>query len=153
MQARRVMTVKVTAVPPEYPLDAAARLMQKLRVRHLPVVLAGKLCGIVSDRDVLLRTTLHADGRREVSRAAVGEAMTTCPIAANPTTSVSTLATLMLENRFDALPVVTPDETLIGLVTSTDLLELLRHPDRLTDELPFDFELLPAPAAAAGLPA
>jgi signal-transduction protein with cAMP-binding, CBS, and nucleotidyltransferase domain len=47
-----VMTVDVYTVIPEMPLQDAAREMAARWIRHLPVVQAGQLLGVVSMRDV-----------------------------------------------------------------------------------------------------
>ena len=141
MQAKRVMTLEITAAPPELPLETASQLMQKLRVRHLPVVAGGKLCGILSDRDVLLRTTVGRDGTRTVAKVSAGEAMSLCPTSCGPNTPVAAIAGMMVDHRIDAIPIIEVGGQLVGLVTSTDLLELLRSRDLLPEELPFTFSL------------
>ena len=51
---------------------------------------------------------------------------------------------IMLRERIDCLPVVSHDDKLVGLITSTDLLKLLREIDRPTKEpLPFRWEIAP----------
>jgi CBS domain-containing protein len=46
------MTVEVFTVPPDMPLQDAAREMATRWIRHLPVVADGALLGVVSMRDV-----------------------------------------------------------------------------------------------------
>ena len=46
------MTAEVYTVPPDMPLQDAAREMAARWIRHLPVVEAGMLLGVVSMRDV-----------------------------------------------------------------------------------------------------
>jgi CBS domain-containing protein len=46
------MTTEVFTVPPDMPIQEAAREMAARWIRHLPVVEAGKLLGVVSMRDV-----------------------------------------------------------------------------------------------------
>ncbi len=46
------MTAEVYTVPPGMPLQEAAREMATRWIRHLPVVEAGRLLGVVSMRDV-----------------------------------------------------------------------------------------------------
>jgi CBS domain-containing protein len=141
MKASRIMTVNVTCITPETPLPKAQEIMKKLRVRHLPVVAQGALVGILSDRDLLVRGTLQKDGTFVLPDIQAGFAMTMYPITCRAGTPVSKLAALMLEHRIDSLPIIGLQNELVGLVTSTDLLALLREPDQISDVLPFSFQL------------
>ena len=140
MKASRIMTVQVTCITPDTSLRQAQQLMRKLRVRHLPVVSHGVLCGILSDRDLLARGTLE-DGVLVVPNLPTVQAMTLQPITCRPGAPVSQLAALMLEHRIDSLPIVNSLNELVGLVTSSDLIALLREPEHVTDTLPFSFQL------------
>lgn len=51
--AREVMTKPATCVAPDTPLDEVVRLMERLRVKRLPVVKNGKLAGLVTRTDLL----------------------------------------------------------------------------------------------------
>src|SRR5689334_12850073 len=113
MKASRIMTVNVTCITPETPLPRAQQIMKALRVRHLPVVTQGMLCGILSDRDLLARGTLK-EGVLVVPNTLTGEVMTLQPITCRPGTPVSQLAALMLENRIDSLPIVNTHNELVG---------------------------------------
>lgn len=143
------MTREVIVVPPELALEAAWKIMKRNHVRHLPVVRAGALIGMLSDRDILTRGTLHKDDTLHIpSDMIVGEAMTPTPVkTCESTTDVSELARLMVEEKIDAIPVVR-GLRLIGLVTSTDLISLLIRRDEARP-LPFDYKLIEEQAASA----
>jgi acetoin utilization protein AcuB len=132
MRTSVAMTREIVVVAPEVSLKAATRMMKRLHVRHLPVVSAGRLLGILSDRDLLER-------READVSITCGEAMTPAPITCSPDTSVSRVAALMLEHKIDSVPVVEGGQ-LVGLVTSSDLLELLVERDQ-AQVLPIDFRL------------
>jgi predicted transcriptional regulator len=51
--------------------------------------------------------------------------MSLAPITADPNASVAELAKVMVESKIDALPILTSQDVLVGLVTSTDLMLLL----------------------------
>jgi CBS domain-containing protein len=53
MQVRDVMTTRVISCGPDDSMQAAQELMRKNRFRHLPVVEAGRVLGILSIRDTL----------------------------------------------------------------------------------------------------
>jgi acetoin utilization protein AcuB len=132
MRTSVAMTREIVVVAPEVSVKAAERMMKRLHVRHLPVVSAGRLLGILSDRDLLER-------READVSVTCGEAMTPAPITCSPDTSVSRVAALMLEHKIDSVPVVDGGQ-LVGLVTSSDLLELLVERDQ-AQVLPIDFRL------------
>jgi len=139
------MTRNVIVVPPELTLAHAWQIMTRHDIRHLPVVRAGALIGMLSDRDVLARGTLSSDGRVAVPpHLIVGEAMTATPLdTCEATTNVAELARTMVERKIDAIPVVT-GLRLVGLVTSTDLLTLLvdRQESVKSEPLPFEWRLV-----------
>lgn len=147
MLARHTMTRDVIVAPPELSLDLAYGIMRSRRIRHLPVVAAGKLLGILSDRDVLLRATLGDDGAPIVPQSPVGAAMTPAPFVCLSDTSVADIVRLLTEHKIDAAPIVSEAGGLVGLVTTTDLMLLLIDFDPARP-LPFDFNVRSADAAA-----
>jgi len=125
MKARKVMRLEVTTVPPELTVEQAHKLMLKLGVRHLPVVSEHKLAGILSDRDILLACSRDKAGKFSYPPTTVGELMSLSPEVAGPDVHVAQLAQAMVKGKIDALPIVSKDNDLLGLVTSTDLMLLL----------------------------
>ncbi len=125
MDANNLMRVEVVTVPPELSLEAAHRLMLEHGVRHLPVVAGAKLAGILSDRDVLLAIGHGRDGGFVYPPKTVGEVMSLAPVSGGPGSPVAELAQAMVDAKIDAIPIVTAQGALVGLVTSTDLMRLL----------------------------
>ena len=130
MNTTALMTRDVVVVSPTVSVGAAAHLMKRLNIRHLPVIDDGRLVGILSDRDLLT----HGSG------VACAEAMTAAPVTCSPEASVGRVAQLMLEYKIDSMPILTPSGRLTGLVTSTNLLGLLVDREQ-AQVLPFDFRL------------
>lgn len=145
MIAATPMTRDVIVVPPELSLDAAWLIMKRERIRHLPVARGGVLLGILSDRDVLVRSSLGPDGNVVVPKGLVAVAMTASPVTCLPSTPVAQLVRLMTECKIDAIPVAVGEGRLVGLVTSTDLLLLLVDFEEARP-LPFEFRLVEAAA-------
>jgi len=145
------MTRDVIVVPPELPLSDAWAIMEREKIRHLPVVRAGQLLGIVSDRDVLLRASLDSRGEPTVpQRLLVAAAMTPAPYVCGLSTPVEELVRVMTETKIDAVLVVSSEDKLVGLVTTTDLLLLLLTSDGAQPRpLPFDFRVHEASAPSA----
>jgi len=130
MNTSTVMTRDVVVVSPTVTAGIAARMMERRRIRHLPVVQGDRLVGILSDRDLL----------KCPPGTSCGAAMTTAPVTCFANASVSHVAKLMLDHKIDSIPIVSHSGALTGLVTSTDLLALLVDRDE-AQVIPFDFRL------------
>lgn len=124
-----VMREQLVTVTPRTTLPEAIRLMTDHRVRHLPVMDAGRLEGIVSDRDVKRAmaspaTSLAAHELNYLLDAlTVEHFMTRAVVTVAPGLPVEDAARLMLSEQISALP-VTEEGRLIGIVTETDVLRL-----------------------------
>jgi acetoin utilization protein AcuB len=129
MIARDVMTPNPVTVSPHARVAEAWDLMRELDVRHIPVVDAGELVGMVSDRDVAyldLDRLLMAEGAAGLQRqlaTPVISVMTSDVIVVEPETGLSDVIGLMLEHKVGALPVVSPGtREIMGIVSYVDVL-------------------------------
>ncbi len=124
MEAINVMSLSVTSIGPTAPIEQAHAMMLGLGARHLPVVRAGRLVGILSDRDVLLRVG-HTGKAFVYPPVNVDALMSVGVITAELYTPVAEIAHLMITHKIDAVPIVTLHGDLVGIVTSTDLLRVV----------------------------
>lgn len=156
MKAMQAMTRNVICVHEGDSIESARDIMKEWDIRHLPVVQDRVLLGILSDRDLLLHTNgdrLAGDG--QMSDRTVRETMTRKPITCNPSDSISHIAGLMVDNKIDCVPVVEEDDgELVGLVTSSDLLDLLREKEILdaSRAVPWNFSVKLARSASSLYP-
>jgi acetoin utilization protein AcuB len=118
LPVREIMTHPVITVSADATLGDARRLLDEHRMRHLPVVVNGRLVGIVSDRDV------RSSGAVKPAAIAVGDIMTRQPITVTSATRVEDAARLLIDHKIGGLPVVDGEE-LTGIVTGDDLLRAL----------------------------
>ncbi|MCC7418507.1 MAG: CBS domain-containing protein [Acidobacteria bacterium] len=102
------------------PADAALATMRQHRIRHLVVVENGRLAGIVSERDLGGARGAEGSGPDR----AVRDLMTPDPVTASPATTLRQAANLMRGQSLGSLLVV-DDGHLVGIVTTTDLLDQL----------------------------
>ncbi len=100
---------------------AVAYLMMRERgFRHLPVVDDGKLVGILSVTDIG-----HAGAKvQSVREQPVSAIMTREPMTIRPDTAVEVAAATMASRKFNCL-LVTEGDSLVGIVTTYDLLDAL----------------------------
>ncbi len=121
MNVRKHMSAPPITIFDDTDFKSALGLMQKHRIRRLPVVDAGGvLTGIVAERDLLV-----AADRYLSSPVDVGRIMTRQVVTVSDTTPVADAAMLMIERKIGGLPVVDPSRKLLGIITETDLLKAL----------------------------
>ncbi|HYB11976.1 MAG TPA: CBS domain-containing protein [Myxococcota bacterium] len=127
------MTTQPVAIDPEASALAALESMVERGIRHLPVVEAGRVVGVISMNDlraalpvpVGLRQGLPVGERALVRDYAVGELMTHCPEVASPETPLEDAVQRMAERRIGCLPVVDGRHRIVGLLSTTDALRAL----------------------------
>ena len=61
VRVREIMTTDLTTITPETPLDDCMKLITDKRIRHLPVLRDGQLCGIISIGDVVKYLIVEKD--------------------------------------------------------------------------------------------
>ncbi len=127
-----LMTRDVITVRPDTPLDEALGLMLNNHVRRLPVVdEAGRLVGIVSDRDVRLAADspflqeTPEEAVEHLAQHTVGEIMHTAVHTIEAEAPVVEAAKLMRVARVGGLPVVNDAGNLVGIITRSDLIDHL----------------------------
>jgi acetoin utilization protein AcuB len=127
MKVQDIMTAGPITVPVEMPVLDARQLMIKHRIRHLLVTDGRRLLGIVTDRDIRLNLPSPATSLSVwevnylLARLTVGEVMTHAVITVDPERAAAEAARIMLDHKIGALPVL-DGETLVGIVTETDML-------------------------------
>ena len=124
----RYMTPQPWTIEPSATLTAAHQLMRRHAIRHLPVIDAGKLVGIVTERDLHLIETLPDADPDDVL---VDEAMTETVYVAAPTDEVSDVVDRMAADKLGSA-VVMQGPRVEGIFTSIDALQVLSHVLRRT---------------------
>jgi len=122
---RRIMTTQPATIAPGDPAADARRMLETGVIHHLPVVEAGKLVGILSTSDLLKLYLLDAD--LSGTATTVDQIMEPDPLVLKEQASLREAAEVLSVGGFHALPVVDDDRRLVGIVTSTDLIEHLLH--------------------------
>jgi acetoin utilization protein AcuB len=120
--AADVMSAPVVTVSVNDSLWEAWSLLYRSGFRHLVVVDGLRVRGVLDDRRITAEWPIGALGPHHRT---VGEVVTRRVHCVLPETPVRVLAGVMLDDRTDAVPVVTQGGEILGLVTTTDLLREL----------------------------
>jgi CBS domain-containing protein len=108
------MVEDVVTVEPTATLADAARQMRDHNVGILPVIVEGRVAGVITDRDLVVRAL--AEGA-DPTLTVVGEFASGSPVSVRPDTGLDETMELMSECQVGRLPVVDDEQRLVGIVT------------------------------------
>jgi CBS domain-containing protein len=118
MKLREIMTGSPVKIHPDESVAVAARMLTRHNIGVLPVCgTDGKLCGVVTDRDLVTRCMAS---QRSAEQMRVRDVMTGRVISAAPDMDTSAAAHLMGREQIRRLPVV-ENGMLCGMVSLGDL--------------------------------
>ena len=128
MYVKTRMTANPFTVTPENTVPETLAIMEKHRVRHLPVVSDGRVVGVVSNSDIAKASPSPATSLSAsevtylLSKLKVATIMTRDPVTISPNALLEEAAVLMRDHKIEMLPVVDAGE-LIGVITESTILD------------------------------
>jgi CBS domain-containing protein len=126
---KEVMTRDVRACEPNATVADAAKVMAQEDVGPIPIVEDGRLVGIVTDRDIVVRVV--AEGR-DPKTTTVNEIASTELVTVSPDDDLDEALNRLAERQIRRLPVVEGDR-LVGIVAQADIARLGK--DKKTGEV------------------
>jgi len=118
MHAKDLMTKEIAWIVPQTSLREAAGKMKALDVGVLPVCDGQKLVGMLTDRDIVLRST--AEGK-DPNSAKVTETMSSKVEFCLEDEDINKVAHRMEKNKIRRLPVIDYNKKLVGIISLGDL--------------------------------
>lgn len=140
MKVVEAMSVDVVTVALGTPLKDAATLLARHRISGLPVLGDGIVVGVLSEADIVSRSTgapeprgalgrlFGGRHRDDVAPTDVRDAMSSPAITIAPNRSVAEGARSMIEHGVNRLPVV-DGSRLVGILTRADIVRAFVRPD------------------------
>ena len=117
MEIKDIMTRTVVSIAPSESVEVAARTMARHNIGALPVCNGGKLCGMLTDRDIVTRCLA---ANRLPGETQVRQVMTEQVTAVQPDMQTGVAAHLMGRLQVRRLPVV-ENGKLCGMVSLGDM--------------------------------
>ena len=127
----KIMTKELITLSLNDDLYRAEKLFKEKQIRHIPIVEDEKIVGMLSYSDLKRISFLDSfdSHEAEIDNAiykmlGIEQVMIKKLVTVNSHISVKSVAEILAENQFHSLPVVDNDK-LVGMVTTTDLLNYL----------------------------
>ena len=117
MEIKDIMTQSVVSIDPGESVEVAARTMSRHNIGALPVCTNGKLCGMLTDRDIVTRCLA---ANRQPANTQVRQVMTEQVTSVRPDMDTGAAAHLMGRLQIRRLPVV-DNGKLCGMVSLGDM--------------------------------
>jgi acetoin utilization protein AcuB len=123
------MSRPVISISPEESINEVLAMFKREHIRRAPVINAGKLVGIVSERDLLnaspsSATTLSVwEMNYLISKVKVKDVMTKKVLTVDKDTPIEEAARIMADRKIGGLPVVSSGKV-VGIITETDLFKI-----------------------------
>lgn len=121
------MIVDPITIAPDAPMSEAMALMEQYRISGVPVIIKGKLVGIVTNRDLKFETNV----RKKVSEIMTREKLITAPVG----TTLEAAKDILHKYKIEKLPIVDDDFNLKGLITIKDIEKKKKYPNACKDHM------------------
>ncbi len=134
LQAKEVEKVKKyesgmitdpVTLPPDAPVTEALELMKAYMISGVPVIVKGKLVGILTNRDLRFEKNLH----QPIKNLMTSKDLVTTEVG----TSLEQAKKILQEHRIEKLPVVDKEGYLKGLITIKDIEKAQQYPQATKD--------------------
>lgn len=117
MKVKDLMSTDVSKVDISTPVADIARTMKEQNIGSVPVCQNGKVVGIITDRDIVLREIALG---KDTNASKAGDVMTKGVSSANPNMDIHEAAKLMSDRQIRRLPVI-DNENLVGMLALGDI--------------------------------
>lgn len=118
MKVKEIMSDKVEIVSPETTLKDAAHKMKQLDIGSLPVCDGRRLVGMLTDRDIAVRSTAQGDDPNAVQ---VKDAMTPKVAWCFDDQDIEEAVKIMESKQLRRLPVINHSKMLSGIISLGDI--------------------------------
>lgn len=105
-------------IAPQATVYLAAVLMNERKIGSVMIMEDGRLVGIITERDILVRVVAE---QRDANATSVGDVMTRDVVCCRLHTDIEEAKSVMKHRRIRHLPVVDESEKVVGLISIGDL--------------------------------
>lgn len=125
MTVKEVMSTHVATVNSDDSISKVASIMKDNNVGAVPVVCGNEVCGIITDRDIVIRCVASGNTSCDCK---VGDVMTSSTKTASADWTVNQALEVMAKDQVRRLP-VTENGKLTGIVSLGDIARQRQNPE------------------------
>lgn len=126
-----IMSSQMLTVHAAQQVSEVYRLLTENPIHHVPVVNGNELVGVISSTD-MMKLSLDSYGTPDAANTAyldsqfsIDKIMSRDPVTVKPEEPIRSAAKMLSTGARHSLPVVDADAKLVGIVTTTDLVNYL----------------------------
>lgn len=117
MKAKNIMTKSIICVKPTDMVEDAAKKMKQAGVGTVAVEENGKIMGIITDRDIVVRNVAENQTPAQVK---CGDIMTRNVVTATPDSSIDEITEIMSTKQVKRVPIIDQNK-IVGMISLADL--------------------------------
>lgn len=122
-EIKKYMTMVPKTIGFDQSLQKAEKVMNELKIRHLPVLDGGKLVGILSQRDIKIVSSFKDVDPAKVT---VEEAYSPDPYITTPDAKLDEVVEMMAAHKYGCV-LVADSHKLVGIFTWVDALKAMKE--------------------------
>ena len=132
MMVKDIMTRDLIVAEMDFSLSSLEHILTSKKIGHIFILDKGLLRGVVSDGDIKRRRSYLAGTDLSTAREEMTldlkahQIMSRKLIKLNENTTITEAIDTLLENEIHCLPVINDRDRLVGIVTGSDLLKLMK---------------------------
>lgn len=131
-EVRDIMTKNMIYTDNQATLEDAYRLLKEHQIGQIPVVtFAKKILGLVSKKMILNLLMDDIENSKSILERKIEDIYLSEIITADPATDIRKVAKVMIDLKLDAIPIVDESDSILGIVSKTDIIKAVSHLPKL----------------------
>ena len=131
-EVRDIMTKNMVYSDDKATLEDVYRLLKEHQIGQIPIVtFAKKILGLVSKKMILNLLMEDIENSIHILQRKIEDIYLPEVITADPATDIRKVAKVMIDFKLDAIPIVDENDSILGIVSKTDIIKAVSHLPKL----------------------
>lgn len=123
-----IMTKEFVSIDSKSTINEAYNVLKENKISQIPVVtFANQIVSMINKKIILNLIVEDIDNAREIMQKKIDDIYLPELITTDPISDIRRVAKVMIKYKIDAIPVVNQNNTLVGIVSKTDIIKAVSH--------------------------